>query len=81
MRLTRLLFILAMSIAPLTAEAQQAGRVKRVGILSVEAVPSTEDVATSPLRVALRDLGWIAGQNMVLERRYARPARSAPGGV
>ena len=49
----------------------------RVGILSVEAAPSGEDVATSPLRAALRDLGWIAGQNMVLERRYAggRPDR------
>jgi hypothetical protein len=34
--------------APLAAEAQQAGKVRRVGILSVGAVPSAEEVARSP---------------------------------
>jgi putative ABC transport system substrate-binding protein len=67
----RLLVLLAILAAPLATEAQQAGKVYRVGILSIEAAPSGEDVATSPLRAALGDLGWIAGQNMVLERRYA----------
>jgi hypothetical protein len=67
----RLLVLMALLAAPLATEAQQAGKVYRVGILSVEAAPSGEDVATSTLRAALRDLGWIAGQNMVLERRYA----------
>jgi hypothetical protein len=49
----RLLVLLALLAAPLATEAQQAGKVYRVGILSVEAVPSTEDVATSPLRAAM----------------------------
>ena len=72
MRRRRILGGLLLSlVAPLAAAAQPAGRVKRVGILSVEAAPSAEDVATSPLRAALRDLGWTVGQNMVLERRYA----------
>ena len=72
MRRRRILGGLLLSlVAPLAAAAQPAGRVERVGILSVEAAPSAEDVATSPLRAALRDLGWTVGQNMVLERRYA----------
>jgi putative ABC transport system substrate-binding protein len=57
--------------APLAAEAQAADKVKRVGILSVDAAPSAEAGATSPLLAALRDLGWIAGQNIVFEARYA----------
>jgi putative ABC transport system substrate-binding protein len=45
--------------------------VRRIGILSVEAVPSDELLARSPLRAALKELGWILGQNLVFERRFA----------
>jgi ABC-type uncharacterized transport system substrate-binding protein len=53
--------------APLAAEAQ-AGKVARVGILSVDHAP---DAAMSPFFAALRELRWIAGQNIVFEARYA----------
>jgi putative ABC transport system substrate-binding protein len=51
--------------APLAAEAQQAGKVYRVGFLSAPTVPDLVDA----LRQGLRDLGWMEGQNFVLEQR------------
>ncbi|HMF10371.1 MAG TPA: hypothetical protein VKJ00_14630, partial [Thermoanaerobaculia bacterium] len=49
--------------APLVAEAQQAGKVYRVGILTVE--------SADRLRPSLRELGYIEGQNAVIEVRDA----------
>jgi putative ABC transport system substrate-binding protein len=57
--------------APLAAEAQPAGKVARVGILSVGTAPAPEEVARSSFLAALRDLRWIAGQNIVFESRFA----------
>jgi putative tryptophan/tyrosine transport system substrate-binding protein len=57
--------------APLAAEAESGSQVRRIGILSVEAVPSDEQLARSSLRAALKELGWIMGQNLVFERRFA----------
>jgi putative ABC transport system substrate-binding protein len=58
--------------APVASEAQQPGKVHRLGILSPGALPDPS-VATSPnlVPVALRELGYIDGQNLVLERRFA----------
>jgi ABC-type uncharacterized transport system substrate-binding protein len=58
--------------ATLAAEAQQPGRVHRLGILSPGAVPDPS-VATSPnlVPMALRELGYIDGQNLVIDRRFA----------
>jgi putative ABC transport system substrate-binding protein len=57
--------------APLVGEAQQGGKVGRIGILSLGIAPAPEEVARSPFLAALRDLGWIAGQNFVFEARHA----------
>jgi putative ABC transport system substrate-binding protein len=57
--------------APLAAEAEQVGKVARIGILSVGTAPALEEVARSQFLAALRDLRWIAGQNIVFEARYA----------
>jgi putative ABC transport system substrate-binding protein len=56
--------------APLAAWAQPSGRVARVGMLSVDRA-SLDDVARVTLLAALKDLGWIQGQNLVFEARYA----------
>jgi ABC-type uncharacterized transport system substrate-binding protein len=56
--------------APLAAEGQ-AGKVARVGFLSVGTAPAPEEVARSPFLAALRDRRWIAGQNIVFESRFA----------
>ena len=50
---------------PLPAAAQQAARVRRIGILtagSLAALPAS-------LFEALRELGWIEGQNLMIDRR------------
>ena len=53
--------------APLAAQAQQAGKVYRIGMLWTTPNPQMEDV----LRQGLRELGWVEGQNVVFERRYS----------
>jgi putative ABC transport system substrate-binding protein len=62
--------LLAMS---LVAAAQQVGRMYRLGILSPTAPPGPSDRFFSVLLVpsALREKGYIEGQNLVIERRFA----------
>ena len=52
------------------AEAQQAKKVFRIGLLSV-AVPPPNALVTEAFRQGLRDLGYVEGQNIVIEYRYA----------
>jgi putative ABC transport system substrate-binding protein len=73
LRIVALLPILVLSLlaAPLGAEAQQAGKVVRVGWLAI-AAPTGPEVATlyqSFLR-GMRDLGWVEGRNLVIEARH-----------
>jgi putative ABC transport system substrate-binding protein len=58
--------------APVAAEAQQAAKVYRLGILSPAAVPDAS-VATTPnlVPMALRELGYVEGRNLIIERRFA----------
>jgi putative ABC transport system substrate-binding protein len=56
--------------APLAAEAQPAGKVYRVGYMSVVSRQSAEPLMVIFLR-ALRDLGWIEGRNLLVEWRWA----------
>jgi putative ABC transport system substrate-binding protein len=53
--------------APLVAQAQQAGRLYRVGFLVGTSVPELFEA----FRQGLRELGWTEGQNVVLEYRSA----------
>src|SRR2546421_12951532 len=50
---------------PLASEAQPEGKVYRVGFLSASTVPDLVEA----LRQGLHDLGWMEGQNFVLEQR------------
>jgi putative ABC transport system substrate-binding protein len=56
--------------APLAAWAQQAGKVYRVGFIwdSPEMFPA----AIEAFHRGLRDLGWIEGQNIVVEHRWSQ---------
>jgi len=59
---------------PLAAEAQQAGKVYRLGLL--QPIPNTPGVNyTEAVRQGLRDHGYFEGQNLVIEHRMS----SAPG--
>jgi putative ABC transport system substrate-binding protein len=61
--------------APLAVEAQQAGKAARVGNLFIGPQPSPEELAkrtaVNPLWIKMKELGWVEGQNLVVERRYA----------
>ncbi len=61
---------LSLLAAPLAGEAQPAGKVYRVGFLN----PGTEASArsrTDAFRQRLRELGYVEGQNLVIEWRWA----------
>jgi putative tryptophan/tyrosine transport system substrate-binding protein len=53
--------------APLSAEAQEAGKVFRIGSLSPAGNPALEGVFLD----AMRSLGYVEGKNLIFERRYA----------
>ena len=77
MRLIGLPLILAvgLALATLTAEAQQTGKVYRIGWLAPASLPTTLDAFRDGLRV----LGYVEGNNLVIEQRYAngKPERLA----
>lgn len=62
--------VVAFLATPLTAEAQQAGKVYRIGFLSpvseLGAVPAREAFLQG-----LRDHGWVEGRTITLEFRFA----------
>jgi putative tryptophan/tyrosine transport system substrate-binding protein len=66
-----LVAVLAASLlaAPLAADAQQAGKVPRIGFLSVTS-PSDRPPLLDAFRQRLRELGWVEGQNIVIDYRY-----------
>jgi putative ABC transport system substrate-binding protein len=55
--------------APFAARAQQIGNKRHIGILSLGQAESAGDSESSV--ELLRDLGWVEGQNLIVERRYA----------
>jgi putative tryptophan/tyrosine transport system substrate-binding protein len=52
---------------PLAARAQQAARVWRIGFIT----HARNDAAYASLFERLRELGYVEGQNIIVERRYA----------
>ena len=60
--------------APLVAEAQQAGKVWRVGFLSGGARPP-DGAPPAALRQALREFGYVEGTNVISEGRWAEARR------
>ena len=62
--------VLGLLVAPLAAEAQQAGKVPTIGFLTHNAAPQTTQ-AFEAFAQGLRELGYIEGQTMTIERRYA----------
>lgn len=65
MRPACLVVALGILAAALAADAQQPGKVARVAYLA----PSSP--SRQALRDGLRELGWVEGQNLVIESRFA----------
>ncbi|HEY2922700.1 MAG TPA: ABC transporter substrate-binding protein [Candidatus Binatia bacterium] len=57
-----------------SASAQQPKKVHRIGYLS-QLDPATESTRSEAIRLALRELGYIEGQNIAIEYRYAEGKR------
>jgi putative ABC transport system substrate-binding protein len=70
MHLGALTLALALLAAPLVAEAQQAGKVYRVGYLNPGSA-ALAPIRLDPLRDGLRHLGYVEGRSVVIEARWA----------
>jgi ABC-type uncharacterized transport system substrate-binding protein len=75
-RIMSLIMTLALGVlaAVLPADAQPAGQVRRIGFLTLAAPPeSSVDSAAriTAFRQGLREFGWIEGQNIAIEYRWA----------
>ncbi len=59
---------------PLAARAQQADRVRRIGVLMAAAENDPERQSfVAALREALRELGWAEGRGIRIDTRWATP--------
>ena len=61
---------LLLLVAPASAQNQPAGKVHRVGFLS-SASPGTPSPVPEGFRKGLHELGWIEGQNILIDYRLA----------
>ncbi len=77
-RITRRAFCSMLLALPFPARAQQPKKVPRIGYLSAGDA-ATESARAEAIRLALRERGYIEGQNIATEYRYAEgKRRSAP---
>jgi putative ABC transport system substrate-binding protein len=63
--------ILSLLVAPRVADAQQREKVNRIGYLRMGPASSAAEWQQSPFLQELRQLGYVEGQNLVIEQRYA----------
>ena len=63
MRLIELVLALALTLVPLAAEAQPSTTIPRIGLLAPDAT------SWEPLRLGLRDLGYVEGKSIAFEER------------
>ncbi len=70
-KISRLILTLVLGTValPPSADAQQPAKVPRVGVLVWASSPADRQV--KPFRQGLRDLGYVEGQNIVVEYRWA----------
>jgi putative tryptophan/tyrosine transport system substrate-binding protein len=67
-----LMIAIALCSAPSVSSAQQASKVYRIGFLSYQGCPIPPN-SMGPFRQGLRELGYVEGQNIIIE------CRGAPG--
>ena len=63
-------FLIGIALSAAGAEAQQPKKLWRIGLLSSSS-PSLHAPRLDALRQGLRELGYVEGQNIIMEYRYA----------
>ena len=66
--------VIAFTMCGAVAQAQQPKKIPRIGYLSA-IDPARESARSEAIRLALRELGYIEGQNIAIEYRYAEGKR------
>jgi hypothetical protein len=71
--------VLAVStfLVPLAAEAQQERKAQRIGLLAPRSA-SDALLFNEAFRQGLSELGWVEGQNIVIERQKAAQIAAVP---
>ena len=62
---------LSLTLAPLAAEAQPAGKMWRIGYLILSPLADPPSAERRAFLEGLRDLGYVVGQNIIIEYRSA----------
>jgi len=70
-KITRRAFCSMLLALPFPARAQQPKKVSRIGYLSASD-PASDSARSEGIRLALRERGYIEGQNITFEYRYAQ---------
>jgi putative tryptophan/tyrosine transport system substrate-binding protein len=68
--MNRRTFLYGLTLAPLVAEAQQAGKLPTIGFLGADA--SAFSPWTAAFVARLRELGWIEGSTIAIEYRWSQ---------
>src|SRR5215813_5148746 len=69
-----ILVVVVLVAVGVTADAQQPTKVPRIGYLALNE-PARESTRSEAIRLALRELGYIEGENIAIEYRYAEGKR------
>ncbi len=77
MRKTVAVFVMALALlaAAHPAEAQQAGKVYRIGFLTGASPGGTFKLRLAAFRQGLQELGYVEGENILIDERYAAGRR------
>jgi putative ABC transport system substrate-binding protein len=70
-RITAIVVILLLVVAPPASRAQQTGKVWRIGFLSLNSDIEPYKRWHASFREGLRHLGYVEGDNLIIEQRYA----------
>src|SRR5690349_3677914 len=74
-KLVGIALIITFVMCGAVVEAQQPKKVHRIGYLSSSSDPTSESTRFETVRRALRELGYIEGQNIANEYRYTEGKR------
>ena len=68
------IFVLGLLAGPLPAEAQQAGKVYRIGYI-FSGIAARDKSLLAAFQQGLQELGYVEGKNIVIEQRYGKRHR------